>query len=908
MPFAHGTRGKTFLDVFNPGRNEARVFVIAVAPNGRALGSGEIALPPHGNFHGDVAALLGSALAPPNETSHLLVRAATNVFQVRREVVASALIKEYGDLNEDVTTRTDEAISRGSSEATRTAAIRLPLFVDGAGFFSLLQVINTADSTQSVTIRALSQGSQLIAGTNNPASISLGAGASHRENVGDLFGFDENAVAMGSIVVEGSGTLNAVVALGTTLGTSLAIVDGSQIQGKNAFVFNTEEIDREFFNGIALVNPHGFNADILLSVLRADGARISQVQFTVPPYQQRIQNLSELLPEIEGSGFVVVQTETPIVAAAITGSNSGTTLRKLPFTDAPSGIQIPAQEEFLAVGSIRSGGAAIPGASVLLSGPVSGVLIADSSGTFAFRDIPAGSYTLTAGATGFALSPPIIGITITDSNSRNNDFEGTLIVPVIGAVTPPGVLVGSDGIDVAITGGPFISTSQVIFEGSPLPTNLVDSNTLGIRLEANQLTLAREGELLVKNTGPDNRTASSIATTFSVGKPSPVITALRGVPDEVVAGRLTFNVTVEGSGFESGALGLVNGIAQGTAFLNETEVVVNIPSEDLVSGGNLAISVLNPSPTAGPSNELSIGVLNPIAGLRSISPDLIVARPDESSPPVPLTVVGFSFVKGATVLIEDEEIATEFVNSTTLTALIPAKSIPDGQAKRITVKNPEPVVPRVPPSETLPLMVVNPIPVLESLSFAPTSFEDGRPFRLDGETEQKFKALLIVNGANFNSATTAFFGLPACMTPEDFDGETGTLLNSNQMVFEFTVICSGSWTMTMENAQPGGGSSQTLGFTVGSTPQTNAVPNIASLSPSSITAGSATFDMTITGSNFTSASTVLLGTAVLTPTSVTSAQIVISVPSILVGSSGVLPIAVTDPNGGTSNRLFFTVN
>ncbi len=166
----------------------------------------------------------------------------------------------------------------------------------------------------------------------------------------------------------------------------------------------------------------------------------------------------------------------------------------------------------------------------------------------------------------------------------------------------------------------------------------------------------------------------------------------------------------------------------------------------------------------------------------------------------------------------------------------------------------------------------------------------------------------IVNGANFNSATTAFFGLPACMTPEDFDGETGTLLNSNQMVFEFTVICSGSWTMTMENAQPGGGSSQTLGFTVGSTPQTNAVPNIASLSPSSITAGNATFNMTMTGSNFTSASTVLLGTAVLTPTSVTSTQIVISVPSILVGSSGVLPIAVTDPNGGTSNRLFFTVN
>ncbi len=189
---------------------------------------------------------------------------------------------------------------------------------------------------------------------------------------------------------------------------------------------------------------------------------------------------------------------------------------------------------------------------------------------------------MTAGATGFALSPPIIGITITDSNSRNNDFEGTLIVPVIETVTPPGVLVGSDGIDVAITGGPFISTSQVFFEGSPLPTTLVDSNTLGIRLEANQLTLAREGELLVQNTGPDNTIVSSIATTFSVGKPSPVITGLRGVPDEVVAGRLTFNIFVEGTGFEPGAQGLVNGSLRGSRFIDETEVEVNIQSEDLV--------------------------------------------------------------------------------------------------------------------------------------------------------------------------------------------------------------------------------------------------------------------------------------------------------------------------------------
>ena len=413
--------------------------------------------------------------------------------------------------------------------------------------------------------------------------------------------------------------------------------------------------------------------------------------------------------------------------------------------------------------------------------------------------------------------------------------------------------------------------------------------------------------MFVKSRGPDSRTVSSVATTFSVGKSSPVITGLRNVPEEVISGRLTFDVTVEGTGFESGAVGLVNGNPQGTEFVDETEVIFSIPSEDLVEAGDLTLSVLNPSPTAGPSNELIVSVLNPIAGLRSISPDLIVARPDESSPPIPMTIDGFSFVKGATVLLEGEAVPTEFVNSTTLTASIPAKLVPNGEPKRITVENPEPVVPRSPPSETLPLMVVNPIPVLESLSFAPVSFEDDKEFFIDDITEQTFKALLIINGANFNDSTLAFFGIPPCMTLEEFDGGGGTLLNSNQMVFEFSIICSGSWSITMENGQPGGGVSKSLGFTVGSTPQANAAPNITAISPTSVAAGSATFNMTITGSNFTPSSTVLLGTAVLTPTSITSNQIVVSVPAILIGSSGVLPITVTDPDGGTSNRFFFTI-
>ena len=193
VPFAHGTKGKTFLDVFNPGRSQARVFVIAVSPDGASLGASDFFLPPHASFHGDISTLLGSAVLPPNEVSHLLIRAPTNVFHVRREVVASVQIEQYSNVAEDVTTRTDVALSEGTSEASRSSAKRVPLFVDGAGFFSLLQVINTSPSLQSIKITAVSEGGTRIPGNRNPATLTLGAGASIRENVSTLFGLEKGA-------------------------------------------------------------------------------------------------------------------------------------------------------------------------------------------------------------------------------------------------------------------------------------------------------------------------------------------------------------------------------------------------------------------------------------------------------------------------------------------------------------------------------------------------------------------------------------------------------------------------------------------------------------------------------------------------------------------------------------------
>ena len=68
------------------------------------------------------------------------------------------------------------------------------------------------------------------------------------------------------------------------------------------------------------------------------------------------------------------------------------------------------------------------------------------------------------------------------------------------------------------------------------------------------------------------------------------------------------------------------------------------------------------------------------------------------------------------------------------------------------------------------------------------------------------------------------------------------------------------------------------------------------------------FTLTITGSNFQPGAVVSFGSAVLFPSLVTSTTITVAVPAYLVAQSGLVPVVVTNPTGGSSNRVLFGVN
>jgi len=87
-------------------------------------------------------------------------------------------------------------------------------------------------------------------------------------------------------------------------------------------------------------------------------------------------------------------------------------------------------------------------------------------------------------------------------------------------------------------------------------------------------------------------------------------------------------------------------------------------------------------------------------------------------------------------------------------------------------------------------------------------------------------------------------------------------------------------------------------------------PVVISVSPNSATAGAAALTLTVSGSGFSSGSTVLWNGAALTTTFVSSGQLTATVPSTSLAAAGTASVSVITPGhkGGTSNALVFTIN
>ena len=97
------------------------------------------------------------------------------------------------------------------------------------------------------------------------------------------------------------------------------------------------------------------------------------------------------------------------------------------------------------------------------------------------------------------------------------------------------------------------------------------------------------------------------------------------------------------------------------------------------------------------------------------------------------------------------------------------------------------------------------------------------------------------------------------------------------------------------------------------------MPNISALAPESMTAGSASFVLTVNGTNFNSNAAINWNGTAQTTSHVSANQLTATIPSASVATAGTVTVTVTNPGtagglygGGTSaetsNSMTFTIN
>ncbi|HEY1253595.1 MAG TPA: IPT/TIG domain-containing protein, partial [Terracidiphilus sp.] len=430
----------------------------------------------------------------------------------------------------------------------------------------------------------------------------------------------------------------------------------------------------------------------------------------------------------------------------------------------------------------------------------------------------------------------------------------------VSGLSPSSVAAGGADLPLTVNGANFDATSVAFWGATALATTVAGSSQLTALVPA----------ALTANSGSANVTVStdggtSNATAFTILPPPPTLSVLS--PSSAIAGGAAFTLTITGTNFSSASKVYWNTCRPLVTFISSTQLLVAIPPSLISSAGTSSLTVS----TASGSSSGAIFTINPPAPtITSLSP----ANAYAGGAPFTLTVNGTNFTSTWTLWWGSTELPSTFKSSTQLTALVPPALIASMGSVAISVST------STGRSSAAVFTINLAAPTVSSLS--PSSTVSGGS-----------DLLLTINGTNFDAASAAFWGTTALAT---------TVISSTQLTAIAPAALTalpgtGSITVTTD-----GGASSAISFTILPQP-----PTVSSLSPSMATAGGAAFTLTISGTNFTTASKALWNSSQLSTTYVSSTQLTAAVPACLITAAGTPGITVNTA-GGVSPAASFTIN
>ena len=193
-------------------------------------------------------------------------------------------------------------------------------------------------------------------------------------------------------------------------------------------------------------------------------------------------------------------------------------------------------------------------------------------------------------------------------------------------LTPDNVLVGAGSMTLTVTGSGFVGSSVVRWNGLALTTSYTNASTLTATVPAARLASTGLDTITIYNPPPGG--GPSPALLFAVRAPLPSATSLS--PSTATPGDPGITLTVNGSGFVTGALIRWNGLARTTTFGSTTQLTATIPASDLATTTAAFVTVENPAPGGGTSGALAFTVGTPGPSTPTITSQATLTVPTKS--------------------------------------------------------------------------------------------------------------------------------------------------------------------------------------------------------------------------------------------------------------------------------------
>ncbi|MGO9239910.1 MAG: IPT/TIG domain-containing protein [Bryobacteraceae bacterium] len=166
-------------------------------------------------------------------------------------------------------------------------------------------------------------------------------------------------------------------------------------------------------------------------------------------------------------------------------------------------------------------------------------------------------------------------------------------------LTPSSLLAGGPGFILQVGGSGFHSGATIYWGTTALATTFVGSGQLLATVPASLIATPGTVGVTVEQLG-----VYSAAATFTILAPAATLTSLS--PNSALHGAAGFTLTINGSGFASGAVAKWGATALATTFVSAGKLTASVSSSDIATATSVSVTVVNPGANA--SNALTFTV------------------------------------------------------------------------------------------------------------------------------------------------------------------------------------------------------------------------------------------------------------------------------------------------------------